>query len=31
MQQWWSEWRVIFDDEFARFIDGLIHEGEAAG
>jgi hypothetical protein len=31
MQQWWSEWRDIFGEDFAEFVDGLIREGEAAG
>jgi len=30
-QQWWSKWRVTFDDVFFDFIDGLIRKGEAAG
>jgi hypothetical protein len=30
MQQYWDEWRTIYDDEFARFIDSLIRESEAA-
>jgi hypothetical protein len=30
-QQWWSEWRGYWDEEFAEFVDGLIREGEAAG
>jgi hypothetical protein len=29
MQQWWSEWRGIYDDDFVKFMDGLIREGEA--
>ena len=31
MQQWWDEWRKIYDDDFTHFVDGLIREGEAAG
>ena len=30
LRHWWSEWRDLFDDDFGRFIDGLIREGEAA-
>ena len=29
MQQWWSEWRMIYDDEFVDYVDDLIREGEA--
>ncbi len=31
LQQWWREWRGIYDDDFVKFMDGLIREGEAAG
>ncbi len=30
MQQWWNEYRHLYGDEFGRFIDALICEGEAA-
>jgi hypothetical protein len=29
-QQWWNENRLNYSDEFGRFLDGLICEGEAA-
>jgi hypothetical protein len=29
-QQWWSEWRWNWDEEFGEYVDGLIREGEAA-
>jgi len=29
--QWWSEWRDIYGDDFADFVEGMIREGEAAG
>jgi hypothetical protein len=31
MQQWWTEWRKVYDEDFIAFVDGLIREGEAAG
>ena len=31
IREWWAEWRDIYGDDFVRFIDGLIREGEAAG
>jgi hypothetical protein len=31
MTSWWSEYREIYAEGFARFIDRLIREGEAAG
>ena len=30
-QKVWSDSRISFSDEFGDFMDGLIHEGEAAG
>ena len=30
-QTWWSENRSMFSDDFGKFLDGLIREGEAAG
>ena len=31
VQDWWHEWGTQFEDEFQRFMDGLIREAEAAG
>jgi hypothetical protein len=30
MQNWWSEWRDVYGDDFAEFIEGLIREEAAA-
>ena len=30
MRPWWREFRHLYDDSFAEFVDGLIREGEAA-
>jgi hypothetical protein len=29
--QWWREYRGLYSPEFRDFLDGLIHEGRAAG
>jgi hypothetical protein len=30
MQQWWAEWRKIYDDEFIALVEAMIREGEPA-
>jgi hypothetical protein len=31
MRSYWNEWRDVFGDAFGDFLDGIIHESEAAG
>ena len=26
VQQWWQEWSMVFDPEFQRFVNGLLHD-----
>jgi hypothetical protein len=30
MLHWWGEWRHVYDDDFVEFIEGLVHEEQAA-